>query len=198
MYRNVSDDELSEYLKLIDTDTGRWGNEALANAVRPTLASRGGEFGVEAGKLAMSRRNASAAKGTTGADSVAKADEQKSGDKPAVAPAAPVQPPAYKRPDNIRDVYSRYNDVISATVMRDRAAVKELLDDGKNPNARQTDGFTPLMIAVTNGDADIASMLLAKGADPNLRAGGRSALSMAKARPTAGMVQLLERSGAKD
>ena len=76
--------------------------------------------------------------------------------------------------------------------------MKELLDDGKNPNARQKDGLTPLMIAAANGDADIASMLLAKGADPNLRASGRSALSMAKARPSAGMVQLLERSGAKD
>ena len=43
-------------------------------------------------------------------------------------------------------------------------------------------------------------MLLAKGADPNLRAGGRSALSVAKGRGAAGapMVQLLQRSGAKD
>ena len=84
--------------------------------------------------------------------------------------------------------------------MRDQAAVKELLDGGKNPNARQSDGITPLMIAVSNGDSEIATMLLAKGADPNLRAGGRSALSMAKARGSAGagMVQLLQRSGAKD
>jgi ankyrin repeat protein len=54
------------------------------------------------------------------------------------------------------------------------------------------------MIASSNGDAEIATMLLAKGADPNLRAGGRSALSIAKARGSAGaaMVQLLERSGA--
>lgn len=197
-YRNVTDDELAEYLKLIDTDTGRWGNEALANAVRPVLASRGSAFGAEAGKLAIARRNSSAAKAPKANESVAKADEQKSPERPAAAPAAPVQAPGYKRPDNIRDVYTRYNDVISATVMRDRVAVRELLDDGKNPNARQKDGLTPLMIAVANGDADIASMLLAKGADPNLRAGGRSALSMAKARPSAGMVQLLERSGAKD
>ena len=196
-YRNVTDEELGEYLKLIDTDTGRWGNEALANAVRPTLSSRGAAFGAEAGKLAIARRNASAGKAPAANESVAKAEEQGSAAK-AAAPAAPVQDPGYKRPDNIRDVYTRYNDVISATVMRDRAAVKELLDDGKDPNARQKDGLTPLMIATANGDADIASMLLAKGADPNLRAGGRSALSMAKARARAGMVQLLERSGAKD
>jgi len=90
--------------------------------------------------------------------------------------------------------------VISATVMRDRAAVRELLDDGKSPNHRQSNGFTPLMIAAANGDADIAAMLLAKGADPNARAGGKSALSLAKARGSAGaeLVRMLERSGAKD
>ena len=56
------------------------------------------------------------------------------------------------------------------------------------------------MIAATNGDVDIAAVLLAKGADPNPRAGGRSALSIAKSRGAAGagMVQLLERSGARD
>jgi ankyrin repeat protein len=85
--------------------------------------------------------------------------------------------------------------------MRDRAAIKELLDDGKFPNVRQKDGTTPLMIAAGNGDADIAAMLLAKGADPNLRAtGGTTALSIAKARGPGGaeMVQLLQRSGARD
>jgi len=114
---------------------------------------------------------------------------------------APTEAPGYRRPANIREVYTRYNDLISATVMRDRAAVKELLDDGKSPNARQKDGVTALMVAASYGDAEIATMLLAKGADPNLRAeGARTALSMAKARGAAGaqMVQLLQRSGAKD
>ena len=85
--------------------------------------------------------------------------------------------------------------------MRDGAAVKELLDDGKSPNVRQSDGSTALMIAAGNNDADIASMLLAKGADPNLRAtGGASALSYARANGANGaaMVQLLQRAGAKD
>lgn len=195
-YRNATDEELAEYAKLIDTDTGRWGNEVLANATRPVLASRGGALGVEAGKLAMSRRGGAAAKApaTTPA---AKMEEQKSPETPAAAPAAP---PSYQRPANIREAYSRYNDVISATVMRDRAAVKELLDDGKNPNARQSDGLTPLMVAASNGDLDIATMLLAKGADPNLRSGGRSALSIAKSRGGAGAatVQLLQQRGAKD
>ena len=91
--------------------------------------------------------------------------------------------------------------VISATVMRDAAAVKELLDGGKPPNSRQSDGLTPLMIAAANGDTEIAAMLLASGADPNLRAqGGKSALSISKARGAVGadMVQLLQRNGARD
>lgn len=134
---------------------------------------------------------------TTVAKPVAKPAES----PPAVA-ATPVavEVPGYQRPPNIRELYTRYNDLVSATVMRDRAAVKELLDDGKNPNARQRDGFTPLMIAASNGDTEIAAMLLAKGADPNPRAGGKSALSIAKSRGSAGagVVQLLERSGARD
>jgi hypothetical protein len=198
--RNASDEELAEYAKLIDTDTGRWGNEALANAIRPVLASRSEALGVEAGKLAMARRGGAAAKAPKAQEPVAKAEEQKPSEKPAAAPAAPVAAPGYQRPANIRDVYTRYNDVISATVMRDGAAVKELLDDGKSPNARQKDGLTALMVAASNGDTEIAQMLLAKGADANAKAGSRSALSIAKARGAAGsgMVQLLQRSGAKD
>lgn len=200
-YRNVSDEELAEYAKLIDTDTGRWGNEVLATAIRPVLAGRNSAFGAEAGRLAMATRGGPAAKAPKAPEPMAKVEE-KPAEKPAAAPVKPAAvAPGYRRAPNTRDVYSRYNDVITATVMRDRAAVKELLDDGKNPNARQRDGFTPLMVAVANGDADIAGMLLAKGADPNLRSqGGNTALSLARSRGAAGgaMVQMLQRSGAKE
>jgi hypothetical protein len=201
MYRNATDEELSEYVKLLDTDTGRWGLELLAEAIRPALVNRGSTLGRENVQFAMAKLGA-AAKAPAAAQPVVKIEEDKPVEKPAAASAAaPAEQPGYQRPANIREVYSRYNDVISATVMRDRAAVKELLDDGKSPNARQQDGVTPLMVAASNGDADIAAMLLAKGADPTLRAqGGRTALSMANARGAAGaqMVQLLQSSGARD
>lgn len=203
-YRNASDEELAEYLKLLDTDTGRWGSEALSNAVRPVLISRGGALGVAIGKLAMSKGTGAMAKAAAASKPEAQ-EEEKPAEKPtapvAAAPAAPVEVPGYRRAANIRDVYStKYNDVVTATVMRDRGAVAELLGDGKNPNARQKDGSTALMIAAANGDTEIATLLLAKGADPNPRAGRSSALSIAKSRGSAGagMVQLLERSGAKD
>ena len=196
--RNATDQDLTEYLKLLDTDTGRWGSEVLANAMRPILTGRGTELGAEVGKLALSSRAGVIAKApapTPAPEPLPKAE------LPAEVPAAAAGPVGYQRPAGIKELYTRYNDLLSATVMRDRAAVKELLDDRKFPDVRQKDGTTPLMIAVANGDADIAGMLLAKGADPNLRAvGGTSALSLAKARGAAGaeLVQLLQRSGAKD
>jgi hypothetical protein len=116
---------------------------------------------------------------------------------PAPAAAVPQEPPGYQRPADIKDLYTRYNDIISAVVMRDRVGVTELLNDGKSPNVRQSDGQTPLMIAVSNGDVDIAEMLLAKGADPNLgSAAGRTALSIAKERKDAATADLLRKSGA--
>jgi hypothetical protein len=203
IYRDAADAELSEYLKLLDADTGQWGFELLTNAIRPVLVGRGGLLGREAAQLAMAKQAAgkqTVAKATAPAPKV---EDEKAAAPAAAAPvvAAPVEQPGYRRAAGIRDVYTRYNDVISAVVMQDRVAIKELLADGKSPDSRQKDGLTPLMIAASNGDADIAAMLLAKGADPALHApGGRSALSIAKARGAAGaeMVQLLQRSGAKD
>jgi len=195
MYRKASDEELSEYVKLLDTDTGRWGSELLASAIRPLVTVRGTALGREAAQLAAARPAA----GKEAAAPQAAAAKEEPAPAAAQAPAKAPEAPSYRRPENIREAYSRYNDLITATVMRDGAAVKELLDSGKNPNARQSDGLTPLMVAASNSDAEIAAMLLAKGADPNLRAGSRSALSIAKSRGSAGAatVQLLERSGAK-
>jgi ankyrin repeat protein len=114
-------------------------------------------------------------------------------------PVAAAEPPAYKRAANTQVLYSHYNDLITAAVMQDRAAVKELLADGKYPDVRQKDGVTPLMIAAANGDVETASMLLGKGADPNLRAaGGKSALSLARQKGATAMVQLLQSKGARD
>lgn len=202
-YRNVSDEDLTAYVKLLDSDSGRWGTELLTNAVRPVLTNRFGAFGRDLAQIALSKRMSATAKAPVppAPEPLAKAQPAAPAETPAGSAAAAAEPVGYRRPANIRNLYSRYNDLTTATVMGDGAAVKELLDDGKDPNARQSDGITPLMIAANGNDLAIAAMLLAKGANPNLRAaGGVNALSIAKARGVAGapMVQLLQRSGARE
>ncbi|MFY9314915.1 MAG: hypothetical protein WAO95_05070, partial [Burkholderiales bacterium] len=61
-YRNASDQDLAEYVKLLDTDTGRWGMEQLDNAARPVLAEIGGAIGKEGAQLASAKRPAATAK----------------------------------------------------------------------------------------------------------------------------------------
>jgi len=202
-YRNASDEDLSAYIKLLDTDTGRWGIEQLATAFRPVLASRSGAVGKDIAHLALTKRIGEAAKAPAQPveEPLAKARPEPAAETPAAGPVAPAEPVGYRRPANIRDLYSRYNDLMTATVMGDSAAVKELLDDGKDPNLRQPGGMTPLMVAASSNDLAIANLLLAKGANPNLRAaGGMNALALAKARGPAGapMAQLLQRSGARE
>jgi hypothetical protein len=190
MYRDASDEEIAQYLKLMDTETGRWAWLTEGNALRPVLESHGRSFAKEFVALLLKGQAVAKAPAPT---PVPKAPAE------AAAPAPkPVAPAEYQRPAGIRDLYTRYNDLVTAVVMRDRAAVRELLADGKSPNARQSDGLTALMVAAGNGDAETAELLLARGADPNLRGpGGVSALAMAKESRNAAVVKLLERHGAK-
>ena len=193
-YRDASDEDLAAYVKVLESETGRWGLEILANALRTAVEKRIKPFARDMAQLVVAQVLASKPQ----AAKQAAAPAQQEPPKAAPVAAAPVEAPGYQRPAGIKPLYSRYNDLVTAVVMRDPAAVKELLADGKDPNVRQSDGLTPLMIAAANGDAAIAQALLAARADPNLRApGGQSAMSLAQARNDGAMVQLLQRGGAR-
>lgn len=150
------------------------------------------------------------------AEDAAKSQPQSAKPKPpavAVAPdtplgmAAPANEPDAKqaraeraeaRRAPSRPLFTRYNDLLTATIVMDHASMAELLAFGKSPNVRQSNGYTPLMIAASYGDVEAVRLLVAKGADLNQRlAGGETALAMARSRGKAEVAALLESYGAR-
>ena len=46
--------------------------------------------------------------------------------------------------------------------------VREMLEEGADPNAKDKDGNTPLHKAADEGRFDVVKLLLERGADPNI------------------------------
>jgi hypothetical protein len=91
-----------------------------------------------------------------------------------------------------------FNDLMTAVLYRNAAGVNELLALGKWPDKPDSRGATPLMAAVTLGDAVTAEALLKAGANPNLGAlNGSTAGSLARERSDDAMTALLKRYGAR-
>lgn len=88
----------------------------------------------------------------------------------------------------------RFNDVMTAVLYADREAVTQLLDQGRWPDKRDSNGLTPLMVAAMTGDAGMVRLLLERGADTSLQApGGAVALDFAQQSGDAATTQLLQR-----
>jgi len=87
----------------------------------------------------------------------------------------------------------RFNDLVTAVLYQDAGAVNDLLAFGKWPDKADSTGMTPLMIAASLGQAEIAEALLKAGADPQ-RAGpaGVTAISIARERKDAALLGLLQ------
>ncbi len=101
-------------------------------------------------------------------------------------PAAPVKVP-------------KYNDLITAVMLQDEEAVRDLLDFGKWIDIKNESGFTPVILAAKLGDLKITQLLLARGADSNHRNHARlSALDYARQNHDDRMVSLLRNYGARD
>jgi hypothetical protein len=134
------------------------------------------------------------------------AQERPKAERAAAAPTPRLAPDPAKiaaaeerRRASLPPVYSRYNDLITAVTLQDHAAARELLADGKSPNARASNGLTALMIAVELRDLEMVNLLLEKGANPNLRASGnRTAMRLAKEANSPDLQSLLTSHGAKE
>ena len=83
----------------------------------------------------------------------------------------------------------------------DGLAVKRLVDEGADPNVRDPEGHTILML-IASSDAipvDTVKSLIERGADLNAKdPAGRTALDFAKQRGSTAVVDLLAKAGAKE
>jgi uncharacterized RDD family membrane protein YckC len=118
----------------------------------------------------------------------------------AAAPAAPrkvaAREPAPQFSTKPAPSDPRFNDLVTAVLYRDAKAVEDLIMLGKWADKADSGGMTPLMLAVTLGDAPIAETLLKAGANPNQPGpAGATAVSLARERNDAAMLGLLQRYG---
>jgi hypothetical protein len=81
----------------------------------------------------------------------------------------------------------KYNDLMSAVMSSDVAALNELLAMGKWPDKPDSNGMTPLTAAAMRGDRASVEVLVKAGADSD------RALAVARMRRDAAMTSLLER-----
>jgi hypothetical protein len=116
------------------------------------------------------------------------------------APAAeemPAGPRAPYYPAVLGSVVTpKYNDVMTAVIRQDQAAVTQLLDLGWWVDKPDSRGSSPLLEAVSLGDAAMAELLLKRGANPNAVAQDYSPLRMARHNRDAAMEALLRSYGA--
>jgi ankyrin repeat protein len=94
--------------------------------------------------------------------------------------------------------YSLDDELVDAAFLEDLDDVRCLLAQGANPDARDEEQRTPLMLAVADGHGEMVRALLEGGADPNLRdQDGWSALDVAVARKMLEIAWLLVQFGAE-
>ena len=112
--------------------------------------------------------------------------KQKQTAAPAVVRVA-AKAPVATTSDFMAGAGLKYNDLMSAVVARDVAAVTELLKLGKWVDKPDSRGRTPLMVATAQDDVRTAEALLRGGASP------RPAVRVAEQRGNGEMVALLKR-----
>jgi len=112
--------------------------------------------------------------------------KEKQAHAPAVVRVA-AKSPAAATSDFMAGAGLKYNDLMTAVLARDAAAVTELLKLGKWVDKPDSRGRTPLVIATAQDDVPTAEALLRGGASP------RPAVRVAEQRGNGEMVALLKR-----
>jgi len=107
-------------------------------------------------------------------------------EKPASTPARVAAPPPVPQV-RASTPGPKYNDLMTAVIYRDAAAVSELIAFGKWLDKPDSQGLTPLMAAAILGDTTNAAALLKAGANPD------GAVRIARERRDSAMTALLER-----
>jgi len=117
---------------------------------------------------------------------VTTAKQQKQAPAPAVVRVA-AKPPVAAKSDFMAGAGPKYNDLMTAVLAKDPAAVKELLSLGRWVDKPDSRGRTPLMVATAQNDLPTAEALLRGGASPS------PAVRVAEERGNGEMVALLKR-----
>ena len=94
----------------------------------------------------------------------------------------------------MRDVGAELID--AASWGNSTAKVEALIDEGADPNARDTSGLTPLLVAALNGRTKNVRVLVASGADVEAEGASMRPLAAAASRGWAETVQALIDAGA--
>ena len=117
-------------------------------------------------------------------------EEMRGGAPPRAVSGAPASPPAHRG-------FSAAVALVQSAEAGNLTEVLDIIDAGVSPNARDTAGMTPLMMAVIHDHGPVAELLLTRGADVNAAdVSGVTALMLAANNGRAVLLQRLLARGA--
>jgi len=115
--------------------------------------------------------------------------------EPPVSPPLPPPPPGPPAPGEIYE--TRVDALVMACGEGDFEFVKTLIESGIDVNGIGSEGFTPLMMATSEDEAEIVSYLLKHGAKVNQKFNGWTALIEAADEGSLASMKLLLKAGAE-